>query len=529
MLGRPMGNPLSTSYLRLNHPRPRWAFPLSLLLGVLLWAASLPPASAEDNYLSKLSILSVLAFVPIFLALPGVSPKRAAAWGWVGGFLWEATTLWWLVPTLVRYGDMGLHTAIFLIAGLCLILGIYMAVFLGILAQVIEKRGAWGYAAAPFLWVLVEWLRGHVMGGLPWWSPGYSLSLYPVFLQSAALFGVLGLSFLSVLAASALAIGLMDRRSNAALGIALPAILLFAGSCSYGISHLEWRTDPHSRIRVGYLQPQVPQDEKWDPAYSRRIEDRFFELSKPFRPYHLHLLLWPESCTPGIWDMQPDFRKRVGELSRDLETPVLLGAIVKASGGGVQNGAVIVLPDGSEGGRYAKTHLVPFGEFVPMRKILGLARPIVETIGDFQPGDSLAPLPSPAGKLGISICYEGIFPDLVREQVRRGAEILVNVTNDAWYEGTPGLIQHFFIQRVRAVEEGRYLIRSANGGVSGIVNPRGHLEAATPKGQIASFWGEVVPLHHVTLQNRIGSHWLWGALLVVMGLAIPGSRQKSPH
>jgi apolipoprotein N-acyltransferase len=489
-----------------------WCYPVSLLAGATLWTLSLPPRGW--------AILSVAAFVPIFLAVQNESPRRALAWGWAGGFLWEAGTLWWLVPTLTNYGDMGIPTAVLLIAGLCAILGLTMALFLGSLAFLSRGLGRWGLVLAPCLWVLAEWLRGHLFSGLPWWGPGYSLSLFPIMLQSAALFGVLGLSFLAVLAASALALGILDRKSPQTLAAALPAILLFAGAVSYGISHEEWKTDRSQRLPVGYLQPEIAQDQKWDLNLAESTEKRFFELSEPFGPYHLKILVWPESCTPGIWDLDEKLQGQVGELATRLGSPILLGTILKAQGGGVQNGAVLVMPGGKEGGRYAKRHLVPFGEYIPLRGLLGIASPIVENVGDFVPGKVTEPMPSPAGKLGVSICFEGIFPDLVRKEVLMGAELLINITNDAWYAGTPGPDQHFFIQRVRAVEAGRYLIRSANGGVSGVVNPRGRLEAATPRDQCASWWGEIVPLKDKTLYVRIGDTWVLIPLVLVLASGI---------
>jgi apolipoprotein N-acyltransferase len=485
-----------------------WLYPLSLLAGATLWALSLPPGGW--------SILAVVAFVPPLLAVQKETPRRALAWGWAGGFLWEAGTLWWLVPTLTNYGDMGILMAVFLIAGLCAILGLTMALFLGSLAFLARRLGRWGLVMAPCLWVLAEWLRGHLFSGLPWWGPGYSLSLFPVFLQSVALLGVLGLSFLAVLTASALALGILDRKSPQTLAAALPAILLFAGSVSYGISREEWKTDRSQRLPVGYIQPEIAQDQKWDASLAQSTKKIFMDLSEPFRPYHLKVLVWPESCVPGVWDLDDGLREQVGDLATRLDSPILLGTILKAEGGGVQNGAVLVMPGGKEGGRYAKRHLVPFGEYIPLRRLLGFANPIVENVGDFVAGKITEPMPSPAGKLGVSICYEGIFPDLVRRQVIMGAELLVNITNDAWYAGTPGPDQHFFIQRVRAVETGRYLIRSANGGVSGVVNPRGRLEAATPREQCASWWGEIVPLKDKTLFVRIGDTWLLIPLLLVL-------------
>jgi apolipoprotein N-acyltransferase len=277
---------------------------------------------------------------------------------------------------------------------------------------------------------------------------------------------------------------------------------------------------------VGYLQPDVPQSEKWDPAFSGQIEQRLLDLASSFRHYGLKLMAWPESCTPLEWDGDETYRAKVRETAKATQAPILIGSLLKTSTG-YQNGAVLVMPDGTEGGRFAKTHLVPFGEYVPLRAWLFFARPVVDIVTDLEPGDSLKPLESPAGKLGVTICYEGIFPELVRTQVRMGAEILVNITNDAWYRGTPGPAQHFLIERVRAVETDRYLIRSANMGVSGVVNPRGRLEATTSPGGPAAFWGLISARNTVTPWTSMGNLWLLLPLGVVAWMVRPLRRGAS--
>ncbi len=500
----------------LGSDRLRW--PLSLLLGVLLWAASLPPYG--------IGILAVLAFVPLLYSLPGVPMAKVLSKGWLAGTLWEFSTLWWLIPTLVRYGNIAEPLALLLVLGMCGVLGLYMAGFLGTMAFLVKRRGDWAIVLAPFAWVLWEWLRGVLLSGFPWWGPGYALSLYPAFLQGTRLFGILGLSFLALLGSAAVTLYLRDRHSTVALVTVPVALVLLVGSYVAGAWWNAQPVEPRPAMPVGYLQPQIPQNRKWDPQFSGMILKRTLDLSMAFQHYGLKLLVWPESSTPFEWDADATYRRAVAKVAGAINSPILVGSVLSSSGG-YQNGAVLVMPDGKEAGRYAKTHLVPFGEYVPLRQWLFFARPIVEEVGEFAPGHSLQPLSLPEGKVGVTICYEGIFPSLVRREVRNGAQLLVNMTNDAWYRGTPGPDQDFLMQRVRAVENDRYLIRSANGGVSGVITPRGQLQAATPKGQPASFWGLVEFRSQRTLWDRVGNAWLLLPLLVILFFARP-SRANQP-
>jgi len=499
----------------LGQDRLKW--PLALVLGAALWGLSLPPYG--------LGILAVPALVPALFLLPEVPLRRVMLWGWMGGTLWELVTLWWLTPTVVRFGGLPYWIAVPLILLLCMVLGIYTAGYLVTVRLLCERRGEWGLAFAPLAWVLWEWVRGWLFGGMPWWGPGYALSTYASLLQSARWLGVLGLSMLAALPAAAMALWLRNRRGRPAVLLLPLSILLFGAAFAYGTIREQRPARSERLFRVGFLQPEISQSEKWDPAFADHIRKRLTSLSGAFENFGLKLLVWPESCTPLEWDGDAAFRQEVGKVASTAQAPILLGSVLEAGNGAYQNGAVLVLPDGSEAGRYAKTHLVPFGEYVPLRGVLGFARPLVEAVGEFSPGTSLKPLKAPGANLGVTICFEGIFPRLVRRQVLDGAEVLINITNDAWYAGTPGPVQHFLLERVRAVELGRCLVRSANGGISGLVSPEGRLERTTEPGVPASFWGNARLSEERTPYARIGDSWVWGlAIAVAAGLALPRRR-----
>jgi len=497
---------------------------LFVLAGTVFWGLSLPYGGTH-GIRPSLGILAVAAFACWMLVAAVRGARSAAAWGWSAGFLMEMATMWWLVPTLVRYGEMSRITALLLVIGMCLVLGLYMALFLGTLSWLYGRRGPSAYVLAPFLWVLVEWLRGHLFTGLPWWGPGYALSLYADLLQSARFLGVLGLSLFCLAASAALVLWVTARRSMLTLTWCLLTFAAFASAYVDGMRFRDPGVDRDSLFAVGFLQPNVRQDQKWSIDEAGRIRRRLLKLSKAYRGYPLKLLVWPETCTPDSWDQDEAFRKEVAGAAAHIDSPILLGSVLKAGGEGEwSNGAVLVLPSGQEGGRYAKTHLVPFGETVPLREFLPVIEPLVHSVGEWRAGESLAPLEFCEGSLGVSICYEGIFPSLVARQVDLGARLLVNITNDAWYEGTPGPAQHFLMQRVRSVETRRYLIRSANGGYSGVVTPWGRLDSAIAPDREAAWWGEVGMRSERTVYVRIGERWLWICLLLVLVSAIlPGA------
>lgn len=477
-----------------------------MALGVICWALSLPPNGT--------AIMAVFAFVPPLAVLPELPLKKLLWQGWLGGAAWEAVTLWWLAPTIVRYGGIGPVVAVLLVAALSLLLGLYMVGFWWTAWFAVRRAGGGALVLVPFIWVLWEWLRGWLFGGMPWWGPGYALSMYPSLLQNASWLGVLGLSLLALLLSAAVVLWLRERSSIEAV-VMLPLVLaLFGGAYLWGRHQIERQGSHDQLFRVGYLQPNIPQDEKWDPTFAGMIEGRFKSLSEPFKSYGLKLLVWPESCTPLEWDADPAYRSRVRELAALIKAPILVGSVF-GTNEAYQNGAIVVNPDGTEGGRYAKTHLVPFGEYVPLRRFLFFARPLVESVGDFTPGKSLKPLEINGAKVGVTICFEGIFPRLVRKEVNEGAQLLVNITNDAWYAGTPGPLEHFLIERVRAVEFDRCLVRSANGGVSGLVDNEGRLEMETTPGEPASFWGEARLRNTATPYAKIGDWWLFLPLIAV--------------
>ena len=190
-------------------------------------------------------------------------------------------------------------------------------------------------------------------------------------------------------------------------------------------------------------------------------------------------MLWPESSTPFYFEEDPAAAGQVRTIARQAKVPILIGSDQIEHGAPTKyyNAAFLVREDGTSAGVYRKMHLVPFGEYVPLKRLLFFAAPLVEAVSDFSPGTSAVLLPVRGHLISTSICYEIVYPDLVRTFVRGGSELLTTITNDAWFGRTSAPYQHFAQASMRAIEEGRYLVRSANTGISGIVDPYGRVLA----------------------------------------------------
>lgn len=406
-------------------------------------------------------------------------PRAAAALGWVFGAVYAAVALHWVYLTC-RFAGVPVPAAVLALAALAAFLGIQWAVF-----------GAWVRVSADRLPAAVlPWVWAASWAGMEWASArftprlGIDLLAYTQWrhlpmIQVGALLGPQALGFLIVLWNGALA-ELGGGRPGRALRRNLAAAAALAALCAaYGTAVLAGRRDRADGPTVDILQPNIDQYRKWDRRYEEEIRRAFDGLLTEAAQDPPDLVLWPESALPG-WLEDPALKGWVASWARRLKAPMLVGA-VSGQGGRLRNAAVLVGADGAPAGAYYKRQLVPFGEFVPFRAWLEGFIGILAELGDFEAGAARqALLPSPVGPLGISICYEAVFPRWARQDVSRGAEVLVNLTNDGWYKDTWGPHQHFYANVFRAVENRVFVLRAANTGVSGVIDPYGVVTARTP-------------------------------------------------
>jgi apolipoprotein N-acyltransferase len=472
-----------------------------------------------------------VALVPYLLAIvdSATGPaRRAFAIGWVAGAVAFAGTVYWTADTMAVFGGLPWVVAV-PVAGL---LVAYLALYPALVALAIHGHvRRWGSAAlvvAPFAWVAGELARGVIFGGFPWVLLGYSqVRVIPV-LQVASLVGIYGVSWLVVVVAATITYALVAGWRRAVVPVAAVAIgfgaIVAWGSVRAGRGGLLRQGEP---VRVGLIQGNVPQGEKWDPRRAREIFDRYLALTHDAAARGATFIVWPESATPFNLEEDPGGRAAVAELARRTGAFLLIGSdlIERGSPDRYYNAAFLVDPSGATAAVYRKVHLVPFGEYVPARRLLFFASPLVESVGDFSPGSEVVALPIGEHAASTAICYEVVYPALAREAVRAGSQLLTTITNDAWYGWSSAPHQHFEQAVARAVEQGRFLVRAANTGISGIVDPYGRVVARTALFERAALVAEVRFLDGRTVYATIGDSFAWASVLLTM-LALAAGRPR---
>jgi apolipoprotein N-acyltransferase len=487
-----------------------------------------------------LGALAWIVLVPLHFAIAGAQPRRAFWIGWLTGLIAFVGTMSWVVTAMHLYGKMPLLASYAVMILLTTYLGLYIAFYALAIAWLRKTLLPFTFFTAPFIWVTLELLRTHLLSGLPWTLLGYSQYQWLQTIQIADLTGVYGVSFLVVLVNAALSdVGLGALQRSRQPGSPFPLLSPTAATLGmvmtllYGQAQLIARPDAASpsregsdrSISIGLVQPNVDQAQKWDAAFRRETLDRYARLTAQAAEGST-LVIWPEAATPFLFEQESPYRLEVMELARTHNVPLLFGspAFRHFLNGRpyLLNSAYLLSPDGVILGRYDKRHLVPFGEYIPLRPVLFFLDKLVEGIGDFEAGTDATVLDLPVGsgaerssvKFGVVICYEVIFPNLVREFVASGAQFMVTITNDAWFGESAAAFQHFGMVVLRAVENRVAFARSANTGISGFIDPQGRILHATP-----IFTEEVVigriPVGRVrTFYTQQGDLFAYGCVII---------------
>ena len=283
-------------------------------------------------------------------------------------------------------------------------------------------------------------------------------------------------------------------------------------------------------IKVGLIQANIAQVDKWNPARAAMIMDRYRQLTRQAVNGGAEFVIWPESATPFYFADDPE-----GQVIRDevraMGKPLLLGSDEMEPGSLDRhyNAAFMVDSGGAIAAVYRKIHLVPFGEYVPFQQILFFVGPLVEAVSAFSPGTRVTMLPVKEHMVSTAICYEVTYPALMREAVRQGSEMLTTITNDAWYGESSAAYQHFEMASMRAIEQGRYLVRAANTGITGIVDPYGRVLIRTSLFETAAVVGEARFVQAKTLYARIGdlvAHASIALTLLAVGATLMSRRSE---
>ncbi|UFS69068.1 apolipoprotein N-acyltransferase [Geomonas sp. RF6] len=479
-----------------------------------------------------LSLLAWCAFVPLFVAARGASPGGAFRLGFAGGVVAYAGILYWLNIVMVTYGKLPAAVSVVLYLVLCCYLALYPATVL-FLTRKWEVRGVSPLLSFPVLWVAGELIRSYLLTGFPWASLGYSQYRTLPLIQISDLAGVYGVSFLLAFANVVLyqVWRFFAAKERYPVRGIVVLIVLLGGTLAYGISALN-RAEGGNPQRVLLVQGNIPQDVKWNPAFQETTVATYERLSR--NGYHLPgtLVVWPESALPFFFQSDLAYAGRVRALATQLQSALLVGSpAYEGDGERVRylNSAFLISREGEVVGRSDKMHLVPFGEYVPLAQLLPFVSKMVVGIGDFTAGEKAVPLQTGGGKVGVLVCFEGIFPEVSRAYVAAGAHMLVNITNDAWFGKSSAPYQHLSMTVFRAVENRVPLVRAANTGISCIIDSKGHIRGVTDLFQEATLSGSVRLGTGESTYTRIGDVFAYACLVLSGALGVrTWRRRESP-
>lgn len=473
-------------------------------------------------------LVAFVALVPLFVALADAPGLRALRLGFLTGFVAGVGVLYWTSLVVVQYGGLSLPVGIGVMLLLAAAVALFPTLFAGVLVLWRSAFGAAALLAAPVAWVATEVLRAYTFFRFPWCLLGYSQADNLPLVQIAAVTGVYGVSLVVAAVNAALAFALVTgdvpARRRALLGTALGLVAVTAP----GAWQLQRPFPVAGQVAVGLVQANIAQDEKWAPGKAFDNLERHLELTERAAAQGARLVVWPESSVPFLWDREPALRDTLSAVAARERLFLLFGNDDREEAqDGLDRifvGAKLLAPDGRLGLRYHKMRLVPFGEYTPLEPLLTLggrytAR-LVQEVGRFTPGREAAVGEVDGHLVGGFICYEAIFPDLVRRFTASGAGLLANMTNDAWYGTTSAPYQHFAMARLRAVENGRYLVRAANTGISGVVDPRGRIVAASGLFEPAALVVEVPIAAGTTFYVRHGDVFAGACLLAAAALSL---------
>lgn len=494
---------------------------LSVLSGVL-FACAFP--RFEQGW------LAFIALTPLLIAVV----RARGAWeaflhGWVA-----QTTAWlimvpWVIRVMSHYGGLPYATGVALFVAMASILGLYGAVFAAIVKRLGLGVRFLPWLLVPLTWAAVEYARTFLLTGFPWNLIATALIDYPSLIQIDRFAGPYFVGALILIPSTVAAWWITQRPlaiARVVVGGATGILLLVWWGTGLVATKLIARPNAATPVTAALLQPNITQEMRWDEQNVLTIYQRMIDMTVAAAEKGAKVIVWPESTVPLSYTSTPAFREAIEDLSRRYDVDIILGSVATdpARPNRLWNSAFLA-SGGTTIGHYDKIRLVPFGEYVPLRKVLFFAEKLVHAVGEFEFGNNDKPL---AGKLqyGPAICYEIVYPQITRAQIRNGANVLVTITNDAWYDGTSAPEQHLAQARLRAIEGDRYLLRSGTTGISAFIDPTGRVIESIPMGREGTIFAKFQPRTASTPYVRFGDWFAWGAIAVVLIGLIRNRRPK---
>ncbi len=412
--------------------------------------------------------------------------------GFMFGFFYNLMSMYWITYVLSKYGNLNYIVSF----SLCLLLVSYLSLYPAFFFYVFFKlKNSVKKIFIPLIfgvfWVLLEFIRSKILTGFPWMLIGYTQYNFLPFIQVASFGGIYIVSFLVVF--FNLSIYVLFEKERYKILPLLCSIIIFILVVVYGKNEIEnvKKTFAKKRgMKVILVQGNIDQSQKWEKNLQKEIIKKHLDMTRKNLDRDTKLVVWSETALPVILGADAEVTEFFKEETKVLDIPLITGYVGfkwdEKGKPGLTNSAGIFYK-GELIDRYDKVHLVPFGEYVPLQQILFFVNKLVATAGDFLQGEAIKPCKFNNLSYGIMICYESIFPEISKTLNILGADMLVNITNDAWFGHSPAPYQHFAMSIFRAVENRKYLIRVANTGISGIITPWGE-----PIGVTSLYKDEVV-------------------------------------
>ncbi len=488
--------------------------PYLLDLCAIIAGAALTLAFAPFD-IFPIAILSPAALLALWLKS---SVKRVIWRGWLFGLGFFGTGVYWIFISIHTFGNTSIFLASFATSALIAFLALFPA-FNGYLLNrhFPVNNNTKILCAFPALWVLLEWMRSWFLSGFPWLFLGYS-QLHSPLKGYAPIFSVYGVSLAVALSSALLVNSIIKFRQaqhkSAYIQLFTFALIWILGGC---LSFISWTKPVGEPIKVSLVQGNIAQELKWSPDQLQPTLDHYVKLTQPH--WDSKIIVWPESAIPVPLHAVADFLNQLNQTARDHQATLITGIPVKAPEEEAYYNSIIALGDGE--GIYTKHRLVPFGEYIPLRNLLGRFMDLLQVpMSDFIPGPGYPkPLFADGLKIAAFVCYEIAYPEQV---LWRDGDIdmMLTISNDAWFGHSIAQAQHAEIAQMRALEMGRPILFVGNDGITAIINAKGKMQAIAPQYQTYVLTGDVQATQGKTPWQRFAMDPILAIALIMMILAI---------
>jgi apolipoprotein N-acyltransferase len=488
-----------------------------ILSGALLLILSFPKVS--------FSFLAWISFLPFFKLLENQRAGKRFRLGYIFGMVYSLGVFYWVTHSMRYYGGLDPVTSF----AILVLMVFYLALFTGAFAWLWGLRpskGLFSLLWAPSLWVGLEFLRAHLLTGFPWELLGHSQYNFLPVAQMAEWTGVYGISFLIILVNQTLYQCFLANRLDGfrRWKEAAPTLVLMGVILAFGyqaLSEQKAKDLKAQSIKVSVVQGNIDQSLKWNPAFQEKTIDIYKNLTLNSQDGSSDLIIWPETAVPFYFLGENRFTSDIFRLAKDTGASLLFGSPAFGFVNGQMqyyNRSYLLSPEGRLS-YYDKVHLVPFGEYVPLKRFLPFVGKMVQAIGDFSPGPSPLGLSLPKAKLGVLICFETIFPELSRSYKQEGCHFLVNITNDAWFGKTSAPYQHLSMLIFRAIENRVWIARAANTGFSAFIDSSGRITQSLPLFQSGRIYATIPLREDKTFYARYGDLLVvFSGMILALGL-----------